>query len=722
LSSGGLVLSRNAVDGAEVNYFRITNIKNGTLYKSNGTTAIGAGDFITYAEGQSGLRFLPNASVTTSGSFDVEASVGNNVAGVSAGKATATITINATPTSTGIANVTVAEDAAPIAVNLHQAFADKEDADDKLTYSITGNSNPALFSDVSIAAGVLTLRLAANAHGNSTIRIRSTDTGGAFVEESFTVTVTPVNDAPAFTSTPATGVLEGATYSYTARAVDAEKDPITLKATTIPAWLTFTDNKNGSGLLTGKPDQSLLGNYPIVLRAEDNQGAFTDQSFTITVGNVNDPPVFSSLPATVARELIEYDDVVQVTDKDPNDSVAISIQNWPAGKPAWLLVQQIDRFSARFFGVPPTGAAGKYAFNIVATDRLGSKVSRAFTINVSQKNNPPIINLVRIAMDEDSRYTFMASDFISAYTDADGDALRQIKITALPGNGRLTLENADVVIDQEIEIENIGELSYEPVADFSGGDDFGYTASDGLNYAGGANTVAINVRAVDDAPRLSNMETEPLVFLLADNDLPITGQLEIEEVDAERLKRVEIRFIDNFVQGEDQLRYDVPDSPITGNWIDSLATLRLTGVESDVEYEAALRQVVYHNNNPLAPELNTRLIEITATDVNESVSDPVTREIIFEDSFVELEIPNAFTPYFVDNANDEWEIGKIELYQEVTVAVYDRSGQVVFQSEGYNMPWDGRSNGEPLPGGAYFYVINLEKYQKTYKGTVTILK
>ena len=49
-TTSGLVISRNASDGAEVTHFKITNIQGGTLFQNNGTTPINNGDFITFAK------------------------------------------------------------------------------------------------------------------------------------------------------------------------------------------------------------------------------------------------------------------------------------------------------------------------------------------------------------------------------------------------------------------------------------------------------------------------------------------------------------------------------------------------------------------------------------------------------------------------------------------------------------------------------------------------
>ncbi len=66
-TTSGLVISRNAADGAEVTHFKITGITNGTLYQNDGTTPITEGSFITFAEGNAGLKFTPTANFNGSG-------------------------------------------------------------------------------------------------------------------------------------------------------------------------------------------------------------------------------------------------------------------------------------------------------------------------------------------------------------------------------------------------------------------------------------------------------------------------------------------------------------------------------------------------------------------------------------------------------------------------------------------------------------------------------
>jgi CSLREA domain-containing protein len=101
---------------------------------------------------------------------------------------------NAAPPTTGVPAHTVPEDAANSSLNLRNWFNDEEDGPAGLVYSIVGNTNPALFSSVSIdaATDVLTLDYADDANGVSYLTVRATDSAGAYVDSTFAVKVLSV--------------------------------------------------------------------------------------------------------------------------------------------------------------------------------------------------------------------------------------------------------------------------------------------------------------------------------------------------------------------------------------------------------------------------------------------------------------------------------------------------------------------------------------------------
>lgn len=81
-------------------------------------------------------------------------------------------------------------------------------------------------------------------------------------------------------------------------------------------------------------------------------------------------------------------------------------------------------------------------------------------------------------------------------------------------------------------------------------------------------------------------------------------------------------------------------------------------------------------------------------------------------------IPNMFSPNG-DGINDVWAISGLEDGGAV-VTVFNRNGQIVFQSHGYSLPWDGSHNGRLVPVGAYYYHIRTSGGENL-RGPLTVL-
>lgn len=84
-------------------------------------------------------------------------------------------------------------------------------------------------------------------------------------------------------------------------------------------------------------------------------------------------------------------------------------------------------------------------------------------------------------------------------------------------------------------------------------------------------------------------------------------------------------------------------------------------------------------------------------------------------------IPNTFTPNG-DGINDVWNIQSLTYFPLCTVNIYNRYGSLVYQSKGYDKPWDGMYNGTIMPVGTYYYVINLQNGTAALAGYVTVVR
>lgn len=100
--------------------------------------------------------------------------------------------------------------------------------------------------------------------------------------------------------------------------------------------------------------------------------------------------------------------------------------------------------------------------------------------------------------------------------------------------------------------------------------------------------------------------------------------------------------------------------------------------------------------------------------------------------FLEFNLPSlcdalvfydVFTPNG-DGQNDRWIIEGIESFPNSTLSIFDRWGQLVFETTGYSNNWEGtRSDGSTLPLGAYFFILRLGDNTNTpIKGTLTLIR
>jgi gliding motility-associated-like protein len=96
-----------------------------------------------------------------------------------------------------------------------------------------------------------------------------------------------------------------------------------------------------------------------------------------------------------------------------------------------------------------------------------------------------------------------------------------------------------------------------------------------------------------------------------------------------------------------------------------------------------------------------------------------------DDVFIKLllqpEIPNAFSPNG-DGINDVWNIKYLSSYPGATITVFDRYGRQIFESKGYNTPWDGKENSKDVPSGVYYYIVDPKNGRKSVSGSVTIIR
>ncbi|BAY61499.1 hypothetical protein NIES22_15640 [Calothrix brevissima NIES-22] len=208
---------------------------------------------------------------------------------------------NTAPSTTGIANVSVTQNAPDTIINLFDAFSDLQDSDTALKYAVVNNTNAGLFEvapNINPTNGQLTLNYSPTATGSSQLTVRATDTGGLFTDTSFTVNVIiPGNTAPTTSGIGNVTVTQNAPdtlinlWNAFADAQDADSALIyTVTANTNAGLFEVAPSINPTtGQLTLNYSPTATGSSQITVQAKDTGGLSTSTSFTVNVTQPNVP-------------------------------------------------------------------------------------------------------------------------------------------------------------------------------------------------------------------------------------------------------------------------------------------------------------------------------------------------------------------------------------------------------------------------------------------------
>lgn len=217
--------------------------------------------------------------------------------------------------------------------------------------------------------------------GAVTLRVRDGGEDAASAgEQSFTVAVTAVNDAPTISSTAPTSATEDVLYSYQASVVDVDDvnngTDLSWELSNAPAGMAVSS----TGLVTWTPTEGMSTSGAVTLRVRDggeNGAAAAEQNFTIAVSAVNDTPMISGSPATTAIENRAYSFTPLANDVDANDSLSFSISNMPS----WA---GFNSATGALTGTPTSAHVGSYSSIVITvTDAANLSASLpAFSILV----------------------------------------------------------------------------------------------------------------------------------------------------------------------------------------------------------------------------------------------------------------------------------------------------------------------------------------------------
>jgi hypothetical protein len=341
------------------------------------------------------------------------------------------------------------------------------------------------------------------------VKVSVNDGHGVWVRRNFELNVTNVNDPPEITIGDRPTVYEDEHYisNYTAFDPDPTEDTLIWMLKSDAGFLKIDQL---TGVLSGTPDNGDVGSYWVNVSVADGNGGRDFTNFSLTVENVNDPPIVEwvgSHPAgvPVLIEINEGDELwfeIVAEDIDGDD-----ITYGFSSPVDWAEVHTNGTLQV----APPVGTWGTYWGNLTAEDGNEGTDVVEVKIVVFDVNFPPVIidppaGVVEALEDVPFSLTMVAQD-------VDDDPIRWLDDSSLLDIG-----------------QDNGTIAFTPSQEDVGTYNIEIKAADGN---GGIATfvLVLEVINVNDPPVLLRLEPENGSRYKKGKEVPLRAQATDEDGD-----------------------------------------------------------------------------------------------------------------------------------------------------------------------------------------------
>jgi len=496
------------------------------------------------------------------------------------------------------------------------------------------------------------------------------------------ITVIPVNDDPiATTDKKTTTKNQCVNVDVQVNDTDVDGDPLT---TTI-----FTQGSNGTAtVLAGNdsiqycPDNNFHGKDTLIYQICDGNGGCDTAQVIITINNVNNNPDAKTDYKTTTEDVCVNVDV-QVNDTDPDgDPLTTSIFTQALHGNATLLNADSLQYC------PNNNFNGKDTIVYQICDGNGACDTAYVIITVTPVNDDPIATTDKKTTNKNQCVKIKVQ---SNDTDIDGDPLTTT-IQDQANNGSGTVLNGD-------------SIQYCPNNNFHGKDTIIYQICDGN---GGCDTAQVIITINNIDPIVVAHNDSANIYSNNPNTYSLIVKVQVNDTDYNGGYLTTVIYQDPTSGGVATV--------VNGDSISYTAPNGFYGVDT-------LMYIVCSSIGTDLNDCDTAYVFITVSGPdcdNDGIPD-------YADNPKDCEffIPEGFSPEG-NGINDKWVITGILNYPKNHVQIFNRWGNLVFETDGYQNEWDGTSmfglmiGGNELPEGTYFYIVDLglSTNNKVYKGYV----
>jgi hypothetical protein len=559
------------------------------------------------------------------------------------------------------------------------------DIGDSFTYALVAGEGGVDNAAFTITNGELRINniLDFEAKPSYSIRVRTTDVGGLFFEKAFTISVNDLPERPGDT-TPTdlrlsnTSVDESvppATVIGTFTTVDPDVGD-TFTYTLEPGFgdnaaFTIVDDQLR---INESPDFETKTSYSIQVTTTDSGNRSFTKTLTITVNNLNDPPIVTTSAGSLAYAEnagnVVVDPGVEVTDIDSPNLVGatIRIAGYVPGQD-FLGVNASNGITANFdaatgiltlTGIAPLATYREALRSVTYRNSSNAPNTAARTIQFSVQDGFSTSNLatrtIQITSTDTAPIVTTSTGNLS-YTENSGevrvdaginvtdpDSLRlsgatvslvgydrsQDRLTVVPQNG--IVSNFDAATGTLTLVGNASIASYQAVL----------RSVAYLNTSGSPNTATRTVQfSVRDNALTSNIATRTIQIIPVDSppvlttsrgalsytenagQVAVDPQLTIVDADSQTLAGATVQ-LQGYLPDQDSLSV-TPIGGIQSNFNAATGELTLTGAASVADYQTVLRSLTYTNSSD-NPSSAVRTVQFSVRDSALS-SDIATRTI-----------------------------------------------------------------------------------------------
>ncbi len=293
--------------------------------------------------------------------------------------------------------------------------------------------------------------------------------------------------APLFTSTPVTTATQNVPYGYTLAASDADGGVLSYSLDIKPTGMSVDSS---SGAITWTPGNTQTGVQAVTARVTDPSGLYATQPFSISVADVNDPPVaqnnvYSMIQGGILNVAAPG---VLSNDSDADAGDILTAVNFSAASNGTLA----GNANGGFVYTPASTFAGTASFTYQAQDSSGAGSNVAtVSVTVSANRAPVAVNDTASApvLRRNTSYTPVLISVLANDSDPD-TALdpsniinpSSVTISSAPNKGGTLIVNAS------------GTFSYTPRLNFRGTEVFSYRVRDNLGALSNIASVRVNVQ------------------------------------------------------------------------------------------------------------------------------------------------------------------------------------------------------------------------------------